>query len=261
MELKENEKLCPECGELISYCNKYKAMRSIKNNTSCKSCCRKGDKNPMFGTIGYFKDKKLSDEHRQKIKDNHADVSGDKNPMFGKVSVNKGKKSSDEVRQKISNVLKGKKRNAESIENIRQSQLKYYETHVSQSLGRKFSEETKTKMRLAAIKRISECKINGNQFYPSYNKKSIPIIENYASINNLKINHAENGGEYFIKELGYWVDGYDINNNIVIEFNEKYHKYMIEKDTQRRTNIINFLKCDFIIIDEDLTITIIKYVI
>ena len=114
-------------------------------------------------------------------------------------------------------------------------------------------------MRLAAIKRISECKFNGNQFYPSYNKKSISIIENYASINNFKINHAENGGEYFIKELGYWVDGYDTNNNIVIEFNEKHHKYMIEKDTQRRNNIINFLKCDFIIIDENLTITIIKY--
>jgi len=215
----------------------------------------------MFGKPGTLKGKKLSDEHRQKIKDNHADVSGEKNPMFGNVSGNKGKKLSEEGRQKISNALKGKKRNPESIENIRQSRLKYYETHVSHSLGRKISEETKTKMRLAAIKRISECKFNCNQFYPSYNKKSISIIENYASINNLKINHAENGGEYFIEELGYWVDGYDINNNVVIEFNEKYHKYMIDKDIQRRTNIINFLKCDFIIIDEDLTITIIKYVI
>ena len=64
---------------------------------------------------------------------------------------------------------------------------------------------------------------------------------------------------FILKELGYWVDGYDIEKNTVIEFNEKHHKYREDKDNERRENIINFLKCDFITINEDLTIKIIKY--
>ena len=66
--------------------------------------------------------------------------------------------------------------------------------------------------------------------------------------------HAENGGEFFIKELGYWVDAYDIDKNIVVEFNEKHHKYQKNKDENRRNEIIDFLKCKFIILNENGTI-------
>ena len=38
-----------------------------------------------------------------------------------------------------------------------------------------------------------------------------------------KLRHAMNGGEYYIKELGYWVDGYDKENNIIYEFDEHQH--------------------------------------
>jgi very-short-patch-repair endonuclease len=55
-----------------------------------------------------------------------------------------------------------------------------------------------------------------------------------------------NGGEYYIEELGYWVDGYDETNNVVIEYNEKHHKRQISKDEKRKNEIIEFLKCKFI---------------
>jgi len=46
-----------------------------------------------------------------------------------------------------------------------------------------------------------------------------------------------NGGEHFIPELGYWVDGYDKNKNIVIEYYEtRHHKNNIihdEKENRR----------------------------
>ena len=258
MNLKETEKLCPECGKIITFITKYKAITSIKNNSLCRSCRFKGDKNPMFGKPSAFKDKKHTKESLDKISKNHINVSGDKNPMFGKPSAFKDKKHTKESLDKIGKVHKGKLVSEETKKKISQSNLKYYETHSSQKIGKKCSEESKVKMRLSAINRISECKFNGNQFYPTYNKNSILIIEEYALNNNLKIKHAENGGEFFIKELGYWVDGYDIENNIVIEFNEKYHKYTKEKDKQRRNNIINFLKCKFVIIDEDLKVTIIN---
>ena len=62
--------------------------------------------------------------------------------------------------------------------------------------------------------------------------------------------HAENGGEYYIKELGYWVDGYSPNKNIVIEYYEKYHKQQKERDRQRKEEIIKLLNCEFIEINE-----------
>lgn len=40
---------------------------------------------------------------------------------------------------------------------------------------------------------------------------------------NFFIQHAENFGEFYIKELGYYVDGYDKENNIVYEWDEKWH--------------------------------------
>ena len=70
--------------------------------------------------------------------------------------------------------------------------------------------------------------------------------------NNIYIQHARNGGEYHIKELGYWVDGYDKINNVVYEFDEKYHssKKQQEKDKTRQQEIEYFLKCKFIRIKE-----------
>ena len=38
-----------------------------------------------------LKNRKFSDEHKQKISENHSDVSGDKNPMFGKKHTNETK--------------------------------------------------------------------------------------------------------------------------------------------------------------------------
>jgi len=50
--------------------------------------------------------------------------------------------------------------------------------------------------------------------------------------------------------LTTWIDGYDVENNVVYEFDEKYHKYQKEKDKIREQEIINLLKCKFIRIKE-----------
>ena len=63
-------------------------------------------------------------------------------------------------------------------------------------------------------------------------------------------NIVENAGEYHIKELGYWVDGYDKNKNVVIEYYENAHKYKKERDEQRKQEIIDFLDCKFIELKE-----------
>jgi len=93
--------------------------------------------------------------------------------------------------------------------------------------------------------------ISKNNIYPNYNKVSIQILEQKAKeLGITDLQHAENGGEFYIKELGYWVDGYSKDKNIVIEYYENNHKYQLEKDLQRQNEITNLLECEFIILKE-----------
>ncbi len=251
------ERICKCCNKIIIYANKRNKERADKDHTICRACSnsnRKGINHPMFSKIPYNKGDKCSEKTRKLISKNHADVSGKNNPMFGTNGGMYNKTHNQESKDKIRNGNKNKIVSEDTKEKIRKSKLEYYKNNHHNSKGKKVSIETKRKMRLSSIKRITECKFNGVQFYPTYNKSSIPIILEYGTNNNLNLIHAENGGEFFIKELGYWVDAYDINKNIVIEFNEKHHKYRKEKDKIRRDEIINFLKCEFIIINTDGTI-------
>jgi len=107
-------------------------------------------------------------------------------------------------------------------------------------------------MRLAAIKRIERTVYNGGQMSPNYNPNSIPILEAKAlEFGITDLQHAENGGEFYIKDLGYWVDGYSKEKNIVFEYDEKHHKYVKEKDAKRQKIIEEHLNCIFIRIMEE----------
>jgi hypothetical protein len=75
-------------------------------------------------------------------------------------------------------------------------------------------------------------------------------IEEYGKQYGFNFQHALNGGEFFIEELGYWVDGYDKEKNVVIEYYEPAHKYFVERDEKRINNIKEFLNCEVIILKE-----------
>jgi hypothetical protein len=68
---------------------------------------------------------------------------------------------------------------------------------------------------------------NGHQISPNFNPVGCEVLDNISNKKNIHIQHAMNGGEFYIKELGYWVDGYDKENNIVYEFDEKYHFFKL----------------------------------
>lgn len=112
--------------------------------------------------------------------------------------------------------------------------------------GRKvqFSKQALQNMREGAIERI---KRQGG-FFVSYNPDSIVIIENYGKQHGYNFQHAENGGE--VQICGYFVDGYDKEKNVVIEYDEKHHfqknGQLKQKDHDRQQNIINELQCKFI---------------
>jgi len=118
-------------------------------------------------------------------------------------------------------------------------------------LGKSHTEETKKKMRLSALNYLSQLK---GQVIPRYNKDGIALIEDYGKKHGYNFMHAENGGEYFVKELGYFLDGYDPIKNIAIEIDERRHYSngsLTPKDVERQRQIENLLGCTFIRIKYD----------
>lgn len=148
------------------------------------------------------------------MSENHADISGDKNPSKRK-----------DVKEKISKALK----------------------------GRKFTDEWKAKIgitsRLRLIERLGK---KFGTIKPFYNKTACKYFNWLMSVTNTNISHAENGGEFYISELGYWVDGYDVDNNIVYEWYEKHHYdrngNILPKDLARQDAIQKTLRCVYIVI-------------
>ena len=146
------------------------------------------------------------------------------------------------------------------------------------SYGKPHSEETIIKMAQAHLTRIREF---GNIIMPNFNPFACHLIDAYGIENGYNFIHAlslateiqvtdkvrrnvpvENGqgiGECHIKitdEDGNvieerWVDGYDPEKNVVIEFYEKKsHKKQEEKDKIRQNTIQDFLGCEFIVLRE-----------
>lgn len=115
------------------------------------------------------------------------------------------------------------------------------------NVGRKSTPEQRLRSRLGALNYLAKTK---GQVIPRYNIHSISVIEELGRELGCNFLHAENGGEYHIKELGYFLDGYDPDRNVVVEIYEKHH-YDSEgnlrpRDVVREREIKSYLKCEFI---------------
>jgi len=248
-------KNCPSCGNIQIYSNKYTLKYAIQLEIKCTCCSHIGNTHNTQTKLKISNTSRgriVTEETKQKIS----------------TTLN-GRIVTKETRQKMSISAKNKPPiSDETRQKNSKSNKKYYETHKhhqtgkprtpvtkqkisTTQTGRVHSIETKRKIRISSISYIEKCKLNGGQLSPSYNSSSIPILEQKAKeLNIVDLQHAENGGEYFINELGYWVDGYSKDKNIVIEYYEKFHNKKIKRDLRRQKEIIKFLNCEFIIIKE-----------
>jgi hypothetical protein len=217
---------CPDCGIELSYGRKSRRNLANKKNTKCISCCQKG---------------KI---HTQEWKDMMRERNlGKNNPNFGnhQVAWNKGlTKETDEGVRRISDAMMG--------ENNPMYDKKPWNYRLTGSDLVKQTDESIKKIRMTTIKNIKKSSRTGMQ--PNYNPTACKIIDEYGKQNGYNFQHAENDGEYQIKELGYWVDGYDKEKNVVIEYYENYHKKQLQKDKRRKQEIINLLNCKFIELKE-----------
>lgn len=273
---------CPLCKKNIFYKNKRSFLRAIRKNKNCKSCSQKGrvfsDEHklkikekrkfqfpPKLGKPVSSKTKKIlsdlyknktyeerygkeksiiikekqkrerSEETKQKLSDSHK---GDKNYMFGKTFDEiYGEEKAKDLKRNHSLSISGKN-------NVIFG--KTYEEYY----GKERSQEILKKLRLQVIKRIGKKFEKGHQVIPFYNSKGCQYFDKIMKETKTFIQHAENGGEYHIKDIGYWVDGYDKDNNIVYEYDEKHH-YNVDgslknKDVNRQREIEEYLKCKFI---------------
>lgn len=111
--------------------------------------------------------------------------------------------------------------------------------------GRRQSIDDRKKKRISKINYIIHK--NGG-VRPMCNIKACKYFDKLNEEKGWNFQHALNGGEYHIKELGYFIDGYDKEKNIVIEYDELHHNYpkYKEKDIKRMNEIINHLGCKFL---------------
>jgi hypothetical protein len=198
---------CKKCGSDVFHKNEVLLNRAIKQNKVCVSCAQKEAKlGPNNGMYG----KKHKPSTIDKIKEKR------KQQIF-----------TDETKNKLSILVKK-----------RLEEFNHW-------LGRVHTDESRKKMRKSAIEYIETVKFNGGQLKPKYNINSISIIEEYGKKHGYNFLHAENGGEYYIKELGYYLDAYDTEKNVVLEVDERRHRYYTN-DRTREDEITNFLGCKFI---------------
>jgi hypothetical protein len=120
-------------------------------------------------------------------------------------------------------------------------------------IGRHHTLESINKIRDAQILQRKRKGLS-NLFKPNFNIKACELFDLISSLTNTDIQHGMNVGEYNIVELGYWVDGYDKENNIVYEFDEPRHfnkdGTLKAQDVIRQNNIEKYLDCKFIRLNE-----------
>ena len=239
------QKNCPSCDRLQSYATEKGLKVAIKKNRICKFCSNKEENNPQYGKSPSEKTRELlkiantgkirSEETKEKLRNNGL---GEKNPMFGRkgeLCPSYQREWSQDSRDKLS----AHRKNLPLSTNHRNS--------ISEGLkGKTHSEETRKKMRISRINHIIE---NNGGIKPSINKRGFHYFTNLESENNWDGFFGFKNKEYYIKELGYFLDYYEPNLNIAIEYDEPLHyntdNTLKERDIIRMNMIKSHLNCRF----------------
>ena len=218
---KSNERECPKCYKILIYAGSRECNRARRRNSLCLSC-----------------NTKINNKARNSW-------SGKNNPWYNK------------PRCGVSNPFYGKIHSKEA-------KLKIAENTKITHLGKKQSPATKLKISVALLgkpksqEHRKKCIINGKCGYiewkrkcgilkSGYNPLACEYFDQLNNINGWKLQHARNGGE--IRCNVYFIDAYDKENNVVVEYDEPYHYDVYgnlkERDDKRMKYILEKLRCKF----------------
>jgi len=234
---------CPGCGKIQYYSFSSGFCRAKKQNRKCDRCKRLGAKHSEETKI------KMSIASKGKKKSPEAIENNRKSHL--------GLKPSKETLIKLKNRWKikdhpwiGRHHTKESRKKMSMNKKGVFSGEKNPMFGKTHSKETVERIsRLNRIRMIEKLKKTMCNFHPPYNEEACKYFDILGEQNNWNIKHALNGGEHHVEELGYWIDGYDIDKNIVIEYDEQAHfnsdGSLKEKDIQRMNRLIEHLKCNF----------------
>ena len=238
---------CPMCNKEIYHTRKSSRNFAENSGKLCFSCVAIR-RNKTDGYVNPFSIKKFSRV-------------GKNNNMYGKQHGESAKSKMKEKAkdrwtlgwftsrygQEKGTDLYNKKRERSSVSSIGNSR----------GSGYKHTEEQKTKFR---ILRQSHLEKSFGTCSTSYNIKGCKFIDDYNKLHGYNFIHALNGGER--KFIGYWVDGYDAEKNVVFEYDERkhfdIHGNLRKQDIERMDRIKKHLGCKFIRHNE-VTNTITQY--
>lgn len=159
-----------------------------------------------------------------------------------------GKSFSHETRQKMSISHRGLKHTDVHKRKIRGPGNPMYGIHRYDKLnpfyGKKHTDDSRRKMRISACKRVLELQRSNDGRLNNIGKGEIQYFD------KLEKERGWNGiRQYFIEELGYFVDYYEPTHNIVVEYDEPRHYKngnLRPNDIRRMNEIIKYLKCTFL---------------
>lgn len=239
-------KQCPDCGNPMEYSAKYLYNRSVRKNSSCRSCSSKRNNDGRRITLFTRRCPQCKTELEYSVY--HTWWWANKCNQVCRVCAHTGKPLSTRTKEKISSETIGSKNPMYGRHHT--SAVK---TFISQNnrgnkskSGQTCDEDAKMNMRNAAIKRIQ---IQGTS--RSYNPNACIFMDTMKP--NYNFVHAANSGDEF-QFRGYFADGYDKHKNIWFEYDEPYHYKnngtLRRKDVARMNEIIRHLGCKFIRYDE-----------
>lgn len=204
---------CPKCGKDTHHSKKEYRDRAIRKNTKCIKC----NNLSMTGVHRVLPEKLLIKLSK----------------LF------KGVPRSQKTKDKISKALKGKPLSEETKRKLSKALI----GNIPWNKGKPATEEQKYKNRVATIKDLQRKGIfPGCEFSKNYNPKACKFIDEIGKKLGYNFQHALNGGE--IELYGYFVDGYDKEKNIIVEYDEPKHNLppQIKKDMLRQENLIREIK-------------------
>lgn len=236
---------CPNCGTEIVYKSKRGYFNCKKRNCTCCSCAaskrRKGKPSNRKGCH-------ISEEQKKRI----GEATAFRHKMYGHPMA--GKHHTLETRAKLKITNSGKNNGMYGKHHTYKTRKQISIKHIGIKLP-PISDDTRRKLRISRISQISKTKYNGNPIMPSFNRMACIFFDEINKRFNLDGVYATNKGEYHIKELGYFLDYYEPNLNLVIEWDEPHHYYcggkLTPKDKLRQDEIKYHLKCRFIRIKEN----------
>jgi hypothetical protein len=223
-------KMCPKCNiDKIYYTTEKGLKYAIKHNTICKKCKSLQKENIEYRRNCPKCGKELFTKNKFWNK-----TAVEENRICGSC-VMKGRIFTEEWK----NNLKTNHADFSGIKNP------FYKKHHSDFVREKMSNISEEK-RKHLRKKFHEFLVS-KKSSPTFNKRACKYLDKLNEEKGWNLQHALNGGEYVIN--GFWIDGYDKERNIIVEYDERKHYRangnLRQKDIKRQEEIIKTLHCKF----------------